>query len=63
MAEIINLNRVKKAKARAERGREAESNRGKFGRTKHERTLNEAEKDKLDSVLDGAKIEAEKSEE
>ena len=57
MAEIINLNKVKKAKARAEKEREAEANRAKFGRTKHEKTRAEAEQDKLDHILDGAKIE------
>lgn len=57
MAEIINLKKVKKAKARAEKERDAEANRAKFGRTKDEKTRAEVEQDKLDRTLDGARIE------
>lgn len=57
MAEIINLKSVKKARARVEKEREADANRAKFGRTKAERTLAEAEQDKRDRTLDGARIE------
>lgn len=62
MAEIINLKAVKKAKARAEKDREAEANRAKFGRTKSEKTRDEAETIKRDRTLDGAKIETDQSE-
>ncbi len=58
MAEIINLKAVKKAKARAEKDREAEANRAKFGRTRFEKTRDEAETIKRDRTLDGAKIDA-----
>ena len=34
MAEIVNLKRIRKDKARREREREAEANRQRFGRTK-----------------------------
>jgi hypothetical protein len=34
MAEIVNLKRIRKDKARQEREREAEANRQRFGRTK-----------------------------
>ncbi len=57
MAEIINLKAVKKAKARAEKERDAEANRAKFGRTKVEKTRDEAETIKRDRTLDGAKID------
>lgn len=59
MAEIINLKAVKKAKARAEKERDAEANRAKFGRTKPEKTRDEAETIKRDRMLDGARIDDE----
>lgn len=43
MAEIVNLRNIRKRKARAEREAAAEANRLKFGRSKSERTLLEAE--------------------
>jgi ribosomal protein S2 len=57
MADIINLKAVKKAKARAEKERTAEANRAKHGRTKDERSRTEAEQDRLDHTLDGAKMD------
>ena len=59
MAEIINLNKVKKTRARVSKDREAEANRAKFGRTKDQKSRADAEQDKLDRNLDGAKIEDE----
>jgi hypothetical protein len=41
--DVVNLRRVRKAKARSERERAAAANRVKFGRTKAERTSAEAE--------------------
>ena len=38
MAEIVNLKRIRKDKARREREREAEANRQRFGRTKVQKT-------------------------
>ena len=43
MAEIINLKNIRKRKARAEREAIAQAHRLKFGRSKSERTLQEAE--------------------
>ena len=43
MAEIIILKNIRKRKARAEREMAAEANRLKFGRSKSERALREAE--------------------
>ncbi|MBA2934709.1 DUF4169 family protein [Sphingomonas sp. CGMCC 1.13654] len=57
MAEIVNLNRARKAKAKAEAGRQAEANRTKFGRTKPERDRDVAEQVRRDALLDGAKRE------
>jgi hypothetical protein len=44
MAEIVNLRRVKKAKARAEKEAGADANRAKHGVAKSERDLAEARK-------------------
>jgi hypothetical protein len=52
MAEIINLRRARKAKARAEKEAEAAENRAKFGQRKEERSESEAAKDLLDRKLD-----------
>jgi hypothetical protein len=52
MAEIINLRKARKAKARAEKEVEAAENRAKFGQRKEERSQSEAAKDLLDRKLD-----------
>ncbi len=54
---IVNLNKARKAKDRADGEKRAEENRAKFGRTKVERTKNEDERARRDALLDGAKIE------
>ncbi len=56
-AEIINLNKVRKARARAERAAQAAENRAKFGRSKVERTQIAAEGEKLRRELDGTRRE------
>ncbi|MFN0264269.1 DUF4169 family protein [Tepidamorphus sp. 3E244] len=45
MAEIVNLNRFRKQKARAEKDAKAEQNRVKFGRTRDEKEQARAEDD------------------
>ena len=57
MAEIINLRQARKAKARSEKESAAEANRLKFGRSKAEKTLSEAEKKLSARKLDGHKRE------
>lgn len=57
MAEIINLNRARKARAREADKRTAAANRAKFGRTKAEKALDAAEARRLDAQLDQAKRE------
>ncbi len=57
MAEIVNLTRARKAKARADAGKQAEANRAKFGRTKGEKAVEAAEQARRDALLDGAKRE------
>lgn len=56
MAEIINLRQARKQKARAEAQKAAEQNRISFGRTKAERRLTEAERDKAARHIDGHKL-------
>jgi hypothetical protein len=57
MAEIVNLNKARKAKIKADAGKQAEANRAKFGRTKAERDREAAEQDRRAALLDGAKRE------
>jgi hypothetical protein len=55
MAEIINLRQVRKRKMRADKEAKAAENRAAFGRTKHERNLEEARR-----TLEERRIEAHK---
>jgi len=57
MAEILNLNRARKAKAKTDAKTKAAENRAKFGRTKADKTLDAARAEKLKRDLDGAKRE------
>ncbi|WP_419317478.1 DUF4169 family protein [Caulobacter sp. ErkDOM-E] len=57
MAEILNLNRARKAKAKVEDKTRAAENRAKFGRAKADKALDAARADKLRRDLDGAKRE------
>lgn len=54
-AEIINLNKVRKARERADREREAHENRLKYGQSKSERNHIEAQHRKSQAELDGAR--------
>lgn len=53
MSEPINLNKARKAKARADKGQRAKENRAKFGRTKAAKKLDEARAEKLKKLTDG----------
>ena len=57
MAEIVNLNRARKAKDRISYRAKADENAAKFGVTKAEKTLQTAKADKAKRNLDGAKRE------
>jgi hypothetical protein len=57
VADPINLNRARKAKARAVDQARAAENRVKFGRTKAERMAAQAEAARLARALDDAKRE------
>jgi hypothetical protein len=55
MAELINLRRARKAKARTQAEASADANRVEFGRTKSEKKLTKAENDVAHRRLDGHK--------
>jgi hypothetical protein len=55
MAEIINLNKARKAKARAAAVDNANTNRAKFGRTKAEKRRDAAEQARSARTLDDSK--------
>jgi hypothetical protein len=55
MAEILNLNRARKAKAKSDDKTLAAQNRARHGRNKIEKALDAARIDKLRRDLDGAK--------
>ncbi|MFN4024075.1 MAG: DUF4169 family protein [Hyphomonas sp.] len=53
MSDPVNLNKVRKAKAKAEKEQRAQENRAKFGRTKAAKKLDEARADRLKKLTDG----------
>ncbi len=55
MADIVNLKRARKQKARTQAETEAAANRLTHGRSKAERNLSRAEKETADRKLDGHK--------
>jgi hypothetical protein len=57
MAEPINLNKARKAKARNDRVSEAAANRVRFGRTKAEKERDRIDRDRAKRLLDGAEHE------
>jgi len=59
MSNVVNLNKVRKAREQALAREQARENRAKFGRTKAEKTRTEAEKEQADRTLDGAKRDPE----
>ncbi len=58
MSNVVNLNKFRKQKARAERSKQAETHRRWHGRTKAERAREELQKKQLDRKVDGARREA-----
>lgn len=56
MGDVINLNRVRKAKAKAERDAVAAQNRTRFGRAKSERDAADAEARKASERLAGHRL-------
>ncbi|MBB4797415.1 hypothetical protein HNP32_001139 [Brevundimonas bullata] len=55
MGEIVNLNKARKARDKAEAKRAADANRLTFGRTKAERLTTQKERDRDAARLDGHK--------
>jgi hypothetical protein len=60
MAEIVNLKRVKKARARAEKEAQADANRTKHGTPKALRDLAKAREEKAKENLEAHKLDEEK---
>ncbi|WP_151717281.1 DUF4169 family protein [Gemmobacter serpentinus] len=59
MAEVVNLNQIRKAKARQEARAEADANAVKFGRTKAQKAREAADAARAKSELDGKKRDSE----
>ena len=57
MGKVVNLNKFRKRKAKAERSKKAETNRRLHGRTKLERQRDELQKEKLERDLHGKKLQ------
>lgn len=57
MAELINLNKARKAKARADAERQAAENRVRFGRSKAQKTQDATEAEAMRRKLDGLKLD------
>ncbi len=53
----INLNKFRKAKAKADKTAMAEANRAKFGRAKAQKNLDTAQSNKREKSLDGHKLD------
>jgi hypothetical protein len=56
-AEIVNLRRARKQKARTEKEREAEANRIAFGRTRAEKLATDAERVRAERAIDSHRRE------
>jgi hypothetical protein len=57
MADIVNLRRARKDKARQQRESEADANRRRFGRTKAEKAADKDAQDRSQREVDGKKID------
>ena len=62
MAEIVSLNKARKAKARADKKTRVTENRAKFGRAKGDKDLDKARAEKADRDLAGHRLEGDDSE-
>ncbi|NWG92679.1 MAG: DUF4169 family protein [Parvularculaceae bacterium] len=57
MADIVNLNRARKKKRAAKKEKSAAANRAKFGRTKAEKSLENAKREKLNRLIDEHRLD------
>lgn len=62
MAEIVNLRRARKDKAKHERDAEADVNRRRFGRTRAQKEADKNTSERTVRTLDGKRLEPEKPE-
>ena len=58
MGDVVNLNKVRKARRRAEARTDAATNRAKFGRTAAEKAVEKARAEQLGHGLDQARRDA-----
>ncbi len=59
MADIINLNKARKQRAKAAATAKAVENRAKFGRTKAEKVADAADRTRIERTLDDSKRDSE----
>ncbi len=57
MGDVVNLNRYRKAQTKAQREKQADENRVRFGRPKAETNAQRQERDRARHELDGKKNE------
>lgn len=57
MADVINLNRFRKARGRAEDAKQAEENRSRFGRNKEQKCREDRDRERKAKELEGKKLE------
>jgi len=57
MAEIINLNKARKAKAAVDKAARADANRARFGRTKAQKAADAEEAYRRIKLLDDSKLD------
>ncbi|KTD52823.1 DUF4169 family protein [Legionella quateirensis] len=57
MADVINLNKKRKAKNKVKKEKKASENRVKFGRTKKEKQIEQQDDERNQRHLDGHKLE------
>ena len=62
MGKVINLNRYRKQRAKADARKRAETNRRLHGRTKAERSRDELQKKRLATRIEGARLDGGKNE-
>lgn len=60
MAEIVNLRRARKDKARRDREAEADANRRRFGRTRAEKVVDEDAARRAEAAHDARRLDPEK---
>jgi Domain of unknown function (DUF4169) len=58
VGKVVKLNEFRKRKAKAEREKQAATNRRLHGRTKAERAQDDLQKKRLTHIVDGARLEA-----